>query len=726
MFKLFWSSSFPPASTCLVGTLTRWDPSTHQTSSPQEVYSTDDIYIGRDKRACQFVIPNHFVSNKHLRIYTILYDREILHEIPPLVYAQDLSLNGTLWNEYPMGRGKGSFLLSDGDTLRIAQGEYLRFNCARDNRPDPFSCLQRIEMREFNDHYIITPRILGSGAYGRVHMAFKKGDGQQLACKIIDLQLAKAKAPETANEEQVSKFFIGRHGTASKALVAVRRESSHSTSIRERLQTYQQEALILQKLSHPNIIRVEKVIRSSNTIYIFQELITAGDLFSFLSYKGGRLEDISAAVIIHQILLALDYLHDQRIVHRDLKPDNILMTSLDDGGRVVLTDFGCARYINPPVQRMSTIVGTAEYCAPEVNTSNGRGYTKAVDLWSLGCVAAVVLTGYTPFNEPFNSIPSDLEDLEDELDRLNTGPLARNFLRKLLVTDEEKRLDVKQSLRHSWFTNIEHARRFEELYRTIVREWRRSVRPDEARNRIVDLASFAKSASTAPAGGPMEVRLRARGPEDLSRKVSIDHVSESEYEDAPEYKTGSSSLLLPSTHAESLLPPHKPTGTDIEAMAFLAFGPRTHQREEVCPHPAQHMSNLRPVHANARITNHIQPEPLRSSQKGTAQKHLPSIRMSGAHFHTRAQHHQHIAPSPLRRLSLSSRELPRDTKKRPLPRASPSPPQTDGAKPTTWTNSKENRMDEDDQVYEEVRNPMTGKRQRRIYGRGGETVAGFV
>jgi protein-serine/threonine kinase len=93
------------------------------------------------------VIPNHFVSNKHLRIYTILYDREILHEIPPLVYAQDLSLNGTLWNDYPMGRGKGSFLLSDGDTLQITQGEYLRFNCARDNRPDPFSRLQRIEMR---------------------------------------------------------------------------------------------------------------------------------------------------------------------------------------------------------------------------------------------------------------------------------------------------------------------------------------------------------------------------------------------------------------------------------------------------------------------------------------------------------------------------------------------------------------------------------------------------
>ncbi|KAJ5619217.1 hypothetical protein N7510_003201 [Penicillium lagena] len=725
MFKLFWSSPFSQASTCLVGTLTRWDPSTHQTSSQREIYSTDDIYIGRDKRACQFVIPNQFVSNKHLRIYTILYDRDILNEIPPLVYTQDLSLNGTLWNDYPMGQGKGSFLLSDGDTLRITQGEYLRFNCARDNRPDTFSCLQRIEMREFNDHYVITPRILGSGAYGRVHMAFKKGDGQQLACKIIDLQLTKAKALETANEEQMSKFFIDRQGTASKALVAVRRESFHSTFIRERLEAYQQEALILQKLSHPNIIRVEKAIRSSNTIYIFQELITAGDLFSFLSYKGGRLEDIPAAVVIHQILLALDYLHEQSIVHRDLKPDNVLMTSLDDGARVVLTDFGCARYINAPVQRMSTIVGTAEYCAPEVNTRNERGYTKAVDLWSLGCVTAVVLTGYTPFNEPFNSIPSDLEDLEDELDRLNTGPLARNFLRKLLVTDEERRLEVKQALRHSWFTNVEHARRFEELYRTIVREWRRPVHPDGPGNGIVDLASFAKSASTAQAGGQVEARVHARGPEDLPRKVSIDHVSESEYEDIPEYRTASSSLLSTSILSESLLPAHKRTGATVEAMALLAFGPRTHQHEEIRHHPAQNLSDLRSVHASTRIANHIQPKPSRPGQRVTVQNH-PSIRMSGAHFHIRNQHHQHMDPSPLHRLSLSSQKLPWDTKKRPLPHESSSPPQTHGAKPTTWTISKEVSKAEDDQVYEEVRNPVTGKRQRLIYGRGMEMSAGLV
>ena len=92
--------------------------------------------------------------------------------------------------------------------------------------------------------------------------------------------------------------------------------------------------------------------------------MTAGDLFSFIQYKGGRLGDIKSAVIVRQVLMALAYLHERDIVHRDLKPDNILMTSLADGGRVVLTDFGCARLVKPTLERMSTMIGTFEYSAP--------------------------------------------------------------------------------------------------------------------------------------------------------------------------------------------------------------------------------------------------------------------------------------------------------------------------------------------------------------------------
>lgn len=113
--------------------------------------------------------------------------------------------------------------------------------------------------------------------------------------------------------------------------------------------------------------------------YIFQELITAGDLFSYVQYHKayfGRevLSEAPAAVITKQIVEAVRFLHEKDIVHRDLKPDNILVASLSYGSRIVLTDFGGAvnlseyhtrkRLKRKRLTRLHTRIGTEDYWAP--------------------------------------------------------------------------------------------------------------------------------------------------------------------------------------------------------------------------------------------------------------------------------------------------------------------------------------------------------------------------
>lgn len=84
------------------------------------------------------VIDDPLVSNKHFRIYTIIFDQvdpevdpRVAPEVAPLVYAQDLSLNGVHWNGYRMGKEKGGYLLNDGDVLQVAHGISFQFRCDR-------------------------------------------------------------------------------------------------------------------------------------------------------------------------------------------------------------------------------------------------------------------------------------------------------------------------------------------------------------------------------------------------------------------------------------------------------------------------------------------------------------------------------------------------------------------------------------------------------------------
>ncbi|KAK2749833.1 hypothetical protein FQN57_005247 [Myotisia sp. PD_48] len=451
----------------------------------------------------QLAIDDLLVSNMHLRIYTILFDQDNPTQVAPLVYAQDTSLNGTFWNGIKIGRGNGGFLLSDGDVLKISSDVSFKFR-SEESMGSPSHEGELGAMKYIESQYTITNRVLGCGAYGKVFMAIDEVQSRQLACKVVNLAALKnrlrklelSKLPAKTNQNSMG-------GNMKRRRLTCRVES--------KLKMYDREVEILQNLRHvsvvfhidktaadrkqPNIIGIEKVFKTQDAMYIFQDIVTAGDLFSFLEFKNGKLLDVEAAVIVRQVTIALVYLHNQNIVHRDLKPDNVLMTSLSSGSRVVLTDFGCARYLKPNVLRMASVMGTLEYTAPEMGRRGVRsqeGYTKSVDLWSLGCLTVVLLTGGSPFSDPTSGNYSDtlakqcnLSVLEKDEDWAVVGTRAKEFVRRLLVLNGAQRLTAEEALEHDWFTNRAHREAFEVVYEKAVQGWNPRVQTNN--NILYDL-----------------------------------------------------------------------------------------------------------------------------------------------------------------------------------------------------------------------------------------------
>lgn len=431
----------------------------------------------------------------------------------PFVYATDVSVNGTYLKKSnrecagSQGRGilmgrNNTFLLDEGDQLHISENIWLVFSSMKPIQQTCFTAVQNREKAIFARDYLITGRLLGEGGYGKVLIGIDQVTQRQLACKVVRLDHLYDKVT-LPNLRQPTGPRDQKGGRVKKRWPT-------------RVAACFREFDILKDLSHPNIINIEKVFWSNNTIYIFLELVTGGDLFSFLEYKGGRLDNAQAAVVIRQVLVGLEYLHKQDIVHRDLKPDNILMTSLEDGARVVITDFGNARYLPDATcankkrgnryQRMFSYVGTLEFAAPEIHRANPmipdeEGYSKSVDMWSIGTITATVLTGdciFTDRTHPqFHEDPRmvivglaarcDLSDLDDEYHPSwsEVEMLAKDFIKGLLVLDEVERMTATQALAHGWFSDECYAEDLQDVYYRSIADWK----PRQMRSQLVERIS---------------------------------------------------------------------------------------------------------------------------------------------------------------------------------------------------------------------------------------------
>ncbi|KAJ3602586.1 hypothetical protein NHX12_030338 [Muraenolepis orangiensis] len=159
------------------------------------------------------------------------------------------------------------------------------------------------------------------------------------------------------------------------------------------------EIAVLHKLKHANIVSLEDIFESKSHLYLVMQLVSGGELFDRIIEKGFYTEK-DASKLIQQILDAIKYLHDMGIVHRDLKPENLLYYSMEEDSKIMISDFGLSK-IEASGSVMSTACGTPGYVAPEVLAQ--KPYSKAVDCWSIGVIAYILLCGYPPFYDENDS-----------------------------------------------------------------------------------------------------------------------------------------------------------------------------------------------------------------------------------------------------------------------------------------------------------------------------------
>lgn len=316
------------------------------------IYANEEFDIGREDVQLAFNSLEPTISTHHLRFRCVMFDDEEPNKVAPMVYVRVLSRNAVMLKhsdyirlgaDVLLNKDDGDVLLNQGDVLQLTPGVSIMFTSrnAKMHSSNGLSAVQRAETDCFAKHYRVSGRILGSGGNASVFVAVKQSNQRQVACKIVPRP-----QPRNSSEKRSPSFTKKREDLA-------------------------REYNALKNLNHPNIIRLEKVFCGSRHIYIFQELITGGDLLSYIQ-KMEALTEPQAAVIVRQVLKAVDFLHQSGIVHRDIKPENILMTSWRDGARVVLTDFGQARMLgdaqsaagDSAVIRMQSVVGTSGYCAP--------------------------------------------------------------------------------------------------------------------------------------------------------------------------------------------------------------------------------------------------------------------------------------------------------------------------------------------------------------------------
>mmetsp|Transcript_111660 Transcript_111660/g.346472 ORF Transcript_111660/g.346472 Transcript_111660/m.346472 type:complete len:530 (-) Transcript_111660:203-1792(-) len=273
--------------------------------------------------------------------------------------------------------------------------------------------------KKLDDDYVVAAKVLGSGYNGVVREATRQN-------------------PKEKNEKQ--KFAV-------KAFKLSNLSSQQKAQL-------EGEVEISLCMDHPHVARLFDVYESQEFLHLVMECMEGGELYERI-VELKTFSERDAADTVWQMLLAVNYLHSHGIVHRDLKLENFLY-DVKGSSHLKLIDFGFSKVWDPNM-KMQVSCGTLAYVAPEVLKKN---YTSQCDLWSLGVIVFILLSGYMPFSGSetaqtqniskgkYNWRPERWKGVSQE---------AKDFTTSLLVVNPELRLTAQTAMDHAWMAKRHQA-----------------------------------------------------------------------------------------------------------------------------------------------------------------------------------------------------------------------------------------------------------------------------